>query len=73
MKNEIKPLVDELQQKVGNANEEVFNPEEVRRKNMERLQQKDKKQRKPAVLSKSNDKMKTQRRKPGARKNRMRS
>jgi hypothetical protein len=34
VKNEIKPLVDELEMKVNTANEEVFNPEEIRRKNM---------------------------------------
>jgi hypothetical protein len=31
----------------------VFNPEEIRRKNMERLNPKEKKGRKPAVLNKS--------------------
>lgn len=32
----MKPLIDELDQKVNMANDEVFNPEEIRRKNIER-------------------------------------
>lgn len=73
MKNEIKPLVDELEQKINTANEDIFNPEEIRRKNIERQQQKDKKQRKPAVLNKGQDKTKSERKKGPVRRNRMRS
>lgn len=40
---------------------------------MERQQLKDKKQRKPAVLNKSKDRMVSERKKPEERKNRMRT
>ena len=39
-KNDLKPLIEELEEKVSHFNEEIFNAEEIKRRNQEKIQKK---------------------------------
>ena len=51
-KGDLKSLIEELEEKVMHAGEEVFNAEEVRKRNMERMNKKQPKKRVPPATAK---------------------